>query len=221
MEFSKLLRKIRTHNKDSYRKLGEKTGIIFSYFDKIERGVSPASQKVLEALIKVYPENKEELIDSYCETLLPAFVYDTLTDKLSSTKPIKVYSNKVKVYQTESNTDGILQQVKFEEMDTIMIKIDSKNEFCIDIIGNDIEGFYDKDRLLIEKNEKTLQQLNQKIVVIKNEKELYIKKLVIKDFKVYFESLNNLYVPVEENENIKVIGVVTKLLYRNLDNIKF
>lgn len=69
--FGKTLKKIRQKNGDSLRSLGEKIDNNFSYIDRIEKGKVPASKVTLRKLLEVYPFEKEELINAYCDDLLP------------------------------------------------------------------------------------------------------------------------------------------------------
>lgn len=69
--FGEILKEIRKNNGDSLRKLAEKLNTSFSYIDRIEREEVPASKNILEKLLEVYPLQKEKLIKSYCDDLLP------------------------------------------------------------------------------------------------------------------------------------------------------
>lgn len=69
--FGEVLKKIRQKNGDSLRSLGEKIDNNFSYIDRIEKGKVPASKVTLKKLLEVYPFEKEELINAYCDDLLP------------------------------------------------------------------------------------------------------------------------------------------------------
>ena len=221
LSFAEVLRKIRVEEKDSYRSLSKKTGITHSYFDKIERGVSPINAKILEALIQVYPHHKTELVEAYCKTTIPKFVFDTICDsKIIEKGSVDIFKNEIKVFSVISNTDGVLlPEYGLREMSTT-VNINEK-DFCIEILGNEMGNFCDGDVLLVETIEKPWQLLNQKVVIIEKKGERFIKRVTIKNFKPCFESLNGLYEPLEYNEDITLVGVVTKLLYRNLSEIKF
>lgn len=69
--FGEVLKEIRQKNGDSLRSLGEKIDNNFSYIDRIEKGKVPASKVTLKKLLEVYPLEKEELINAYCDDLLP------------------------------------------------------------------------------------------------------------------------------------------------------
>ncbi|MGL5901346.1 MAG: helix-turn-helix domain-containing protein [Cetobacterium sp.] len=215
MDFGEVLRTIRVEEKDSYRSLSQKTGITYSYFDKIERGVSPVNTKILEALIKVYPNRKEELVKAYCETKIPKFVYDTIRDSISADGTTSMQRKEIKIFTVLSNSDGILlPEYKLREMSTT-VNI-NKNDFCVEVLGNEMDGFFEGDILLVEKTDKPWQLLNNKIVVITVDGKKYIKRVNIKDYKPVFESINGLYEPFVFDEKMKLVGIVTKLLHRNL-----
>lgn len=218
MSFGDVLRKIRIDENDSYRSLSKKTGITYSYFDKIERGVSPVNAKILEALIEVYPNKRKELVAAYCETKIPKFIYDTIRDTVEPAGAIDFSKKEIKVFSVISNSDGsLLPEYELREMiTTVDIK---KNEFCIEVLGNEMGNFKDGDVLLVEETDKPWQLLNNKIVVIEVNSKRYIKRVVIKNYKPTFETLNDLYEPLESDDGTRLVGVVTKLLYRNLAEI--
>ncbi|WP_338948086.1 helix-turn-helix transcriptional regulator [Fusobacterium varium] len=69
--FGEVLKKIRKENGDSLRTLGEKLDIVFTYVDKIEKGISPINKNILEKLIKTYPLRKSELMKAYLKEVVP------------------------------------------------------------------------------------------------------------------------------------------------------
>lgn len=78
MIFGKVLKEIRTKKGDSLRKLGEKTGVVFTYIDKIEKGEKPINSEILSKLIKEYPLNKKELVEAYTKEMVPDFVVEEI-----------------------------------------------------------------------------------------------------------------------------------------------
>ncbi|CAL7884740.1 hypothetical protein A2U10_01130 [Fusobacterium necrophorum subsp. funduliforme] len=71
MTFGENLKKVRQLHGDSLRKLAEKTDVVFTYIDKIEKGVSPISKNMFEKIIKVYPLQEQTLTKAYLEEVLP------------------------------------------------------------------------------------------------------------------------------------------------------
>lgn len=70
-KFSEVLKNIRLKNGDSLRKLAEKTGVVFTYIDKIEKNERPVNKDILEKLLLVYPEHEKEFIQAYLRETLP------------------------------------------------------------------------------------------------------------------------------------------------------
>lgn len=71
MKFGEVLKGIRKERGDSLKRLGEKTGVAFSYIDRIEKNETPISKNYFEKILKEYPLQKNRLIKSYLEETLP------------------------------------------------------------------------------------------------------------------------------------------------------
>ena len=71
MSFGQTLKEIRTANGDSLRGLAEKSGIFFTFIDKVEKGKSVPCETMIEGLFKVYPLYKKRLSIEYCKAKLP------------------------------------------------------------------------------------------------------------------------------------------------------
>lgn len=67
----KVLQEIRKKHGDSLRSLGEKMGINFTHISKIELGKIFASRQFIEKIIKVYPENKKEILEAHVQDVIP------------------------------------------------------------------------------------------------------------------------------------------------------
>lgn len=78
MRFGEVLKKIRTQQRDSLRALSGKTGIYFTYIDKIEKSEKPINIEILEKLVKEYPLQKKELIKAYVNETIPNFVIEEI-----------------------------------------------------------------------------------------------------------------------------------------------
>ena len=78
MRFGEVLKKIRTQQRDSLRALSGKTGIYFTYIDKIEKSEKPINIEILEKLVKEYPLQKKELIKAYVNETIPDFVIEEI-----------------------------------------------------------------------------------------------------------------------------------------------
>lgn len=81
MTFGETLKSIRIDKNDSYRKLGEKLGITFTYIKKIEDGERPINKNILSKLIEVYPDKEKEFTEAYLKEVLPdSIATKVLTD---------------------------------------------------------------------------------------------------------------------------------------------
>lgn len=70
--FGEILRNIRKKHNDSLRGLGEKSGIVFTYIAKVEKGENPPSKNFVEKMIKAYPMSKKKLLEAYVKEILPS-----------------------------------------------------------------------------------------------------------------------------------------------------
>lgn len=128
MEFSKTLKKVRNENGDSLRKLGEKLGIHFTYVDKIEKEKTPINGEILEKLIKIYPKNKKELIDSYCDDNIPKVVVEEMKKPSSADKLIgMVKETEDMEYLCEILFHGLETKEKKEILNFIVDRIELLN----------------------------------------------------------------------------------------------
>lgn len=224
MKFGEILKKVRKQNDDSLYTLGEKLGVSHSYIDKIEKAQSPISEKMYNKLIEVYTNNIDELTLAYLEEKLPNPILEKLVyknDSLSvASSPMKAY--RFKAYELNSSGDGsLLQDFKIKEMIIPMgIQIKS-NSYCIEVKGDELQPFfYPGDTVLVEETKETWQELNKKIVMVEKNGVKFIRKVQIINYEPQFFSLNEIYPPFKGDE-IKCLGVVTRLLDRDLSNIKF
>lgn len=85
MRFGKVLKKVRNEHKHSLRTLAEKTGIYFTYIDKIEKSEKPINNEILEKLVKEYPLDKKELINAYIAETIPGFVLKEIKTPIKKT----------------------------------------------------------------------------------------------------------------------------------------
>lgn len=92
MKFGEVLKEIRKENGDSLQRLSEKTGIVFTYIDKIEKNERPINKDNLEKLIKAYPLYEQKFTRAYLEEVLPEKVLKNLNLKIE-----KSFSNDMKI----------------------------------------------------------------------------------------------------------------------------
>ena len=69
--FGEILKEVRIKNGDSFRSLADKIDIIFSYIDKVEKGVRPINKEMFSRLLKVYPLDKKKLMVAYTFGVFP------------------------------------------------------------------------------------------------------------------------------------------------------
>lgn len=216
MKFGDLLKKIRNEKGDSLRVLGEKMDIAFTYIDKIEKGISPVSKNFFEKIVTVYPDYQEEFTEAYLSEVLPTKILEKAKFKTLSIKKTLTKHN-FKLYSSNSEEEGILsKKYEYKELIIPMGLEFNEKDFCVRIIGNEFVEFLNNDILLVEKMNLPIQRLNKKIIIYKNKNELHMRRIVIVDYIAYLYSLNEAYEPIKYEESLKVIGLVSKLLYRDL-----
>lgn len=220
MKFGEILKTIRLEKKDSLRGLAGKMGLAFTYIDKVERGESP-SKNFFDRIVTSYPDYAEKLTEAYCAEVLPEKVFEIIKTK-NSLQKIDIKNKKIKFYRFNSKGNGILQNEYIYEELVIPVSLNKeKIEFGIIVNGDEYSGFYNNDKLLIEKTNAQIEELNKKIVIIKIKDKIDMRRVNIVNYTPFLESLNELYKPIEFNSSVKIIGEVTGLLYRDLKNIKF
>lgn len=114
MRFGELLKKIRIENGLSLRELGNKAGINFSFIDKVEKELSPASENFLEKIIEFFPLNKDELVDAYTRTYLPQIVLDNLKNKVEKNLIIEMFFEKLSVEDKKELLKNIVDKLEFQ-----------------------------------------------------------------------------------------------------------
>ena len=113
MKFGEILKEIRKENKDSLRKLSEKSNIGHSYIDRIERGQLEPSENVLKGLFKAYPTYKRKLSKAFIKEKIPAFVFNEIVkDNIIENTIIKKETNCI-------SFGKILKEVRLNNGDSI------------------------------------------------------------------------------------------------------
>lgn len=222
MRFGETLKKIRNEKNDSLRKLASKVGVSFAYINQIEKGITPASESFFDKLLTIYSDKKQELSEAYCSEVLPKQVIKDIEDEGIRFKKLDLEYMKMKLYKFDSKKNGTSDYI-YKEMVIPMNTINNNLEvFTIEIEGNELENFYDKDVILIEKTENEIEMLNKKIIAIEINNIVFLRKVNIIKYIPYLESLNRVYKPIKYNCNeMKILGVAIGLLYRDLKNLKF
>ena len=69
--FGEVLKEIRLKNTDTMRALSEKLDIVYTYVDKIEKGIRPINKNIFEKLLNIYPLDKKKLMVAYTLEVFP------------------------------------------------------------------------------------------------------------------------------------------------------
>ena len=69
--FGEVLKEIRLKNTDTMRALSEKLDIVYTYVDKIEKGIRPINKNIFEKLLNIYPLDKKKLMIAYTLEVFP------------------------------------------------------------------------------------------------------------------------------------------------------
>lgn len=154
-EFGKVLKRIRQENNDSLRSLGEKINVVFTYIDKIEKGISPINRQILEKLIQEYPLKKDELMLAYLNEVVPE----------SEIKKIK------KVFEKNDNIKNVYQELLGE------LSSEERKDFFKDLV--------DKLKVRswnIDSPKEDIEEDNKTIAIKKLD---YPNKILLEDFEIY------------------------------------
>lgn len=174
MSFGEILKEIRLENGDSLQKLSEKTGIVFTYIDKIEKKLRPINKDNLEKFIKAYPLYKKKLEKAYLDEILPESL------KKDSFKLNKVIINTVSlpVYGKASAGNGYINL----EQEIYFLPIKKGNfsdlSFLVEIHGDSMRPTLEEgDFALVDPSNN--DYVKNKIYVITYNDETFIKRIVI------------------------------------------
>lgn len=174
MNFGEILKEIRIKNGDSLRKLSEKTDIVFTYIDRLEKGAVPINKNLLEKVIKAYPLYKKQLEKAYLDEIMP----DSLKDSSFNIEKQKVNTVILPVYGKASAGNGYLNLE--QEIYYFPIKKGdfSDRSFLVEINGNSMEPtLEDGDYALVDPD--NIDYVKNKIYVVTYNDESFIKRMVI------------------------------------------
>lgn len=174
MTFGKILKEIRLENGDSLQRLAEKTNIVFTYIDKIEKGTRPINKENLEKFIKVYPLYKKKFEKAYLDEIMP----ESLKDGIFNIDEQKVDTIILPVYGKASAGNGYINLD--QEIYYFPIKKGnfSDRSFLVEINGNSMETtLQDGDYALVDPN--NIDYLKNKIYVVTYNDESFIKRIVM------------------------------------------
>ena len=176
MAFGETLKEIRIKNGDSLRKLSEKTDIVFTYIDRLEKGTVPINKNLLEKFIKAYPLYKKQFEKAYLDEIMP----ETLKGSTFNMEEQKINTVILPVYGKASAGNGYINLD--QEIYYFPIKKGdfSDRSFLVEINGNSMEPtLEDGDYALVDPD--NIDYLKNKIYVVTYNDESFIKRIVIDD----------------------------------------
>ena len=176
MAFGEILKEIRLKNGDSLQRLAEKTEIVFTYIDKIEKGTRPINKDNLEKFIKVYPLYKKQFEKAYLDEIMP----ESLKGSAFNMEEQKVNTVILPVYGKASAGNGYINLD--QEIYYFPIKKGnfSDRSFLVEINGNSMEPtLEDGDYALVDPD--NIDYVKNKIYVVTYNDESFIKRMVVDD----------------------------------------
>lgn len=135
-----LIKKIRLKNGDSLRSLGEKTDVFFTYIDKIEKNQSPLNKNMLEKLMKIYPLEKEILLNAYVNEVVPTEYIDIIKNNKETNNYNDIYNNIFK--NLDVNSQKTILNIMLDKYKLILLEKDlyKSNTMIIDQIKEKIDN---------------------------------------------------------------------------------
>ena len=137
--FGEILKEVRIKNGDSFRSLADKIDIIFSYIDKVEKGVRPINKEMFSRLLKVYPLDKKKFMVAYTFEVFPEnaikdldllkdtndyeFIYKFLFENLTDEEKKSLLKNMFDRLEVDCYKKGTYEKNK-EKLELIKSKID-------------------------------------------------------------------------------------------------
>ena len=176
MNFGQTLKEIRIKNGDSLRKLSEKTDIVFTYIDRLEKGTVPINKNLLEKFIKAYPLYKKQFEKAYLDEIMP----ESLKGSTFNMEEQKVNTVILPVYGKASAGNGYINLD--QEIYYFPIKKGdfSDRSFLVEINGNSMEPtLEDGDYALVDPD--NIDYVKNKIYVVTYNDESFIKRMVVDD----------------------------------------
>lgn len=174
MSFGEVLKKIRLKNGDSLQRLAEKTEIVFTYIDKIEKNLRPINKDNLEKFIKTYPLHKKEFEKAYLEEILP----ESLKGDTFDINKQKIETIILPIFGKASAGSGYInleQEIRYFPVKKGNF---SEKSFLVEISGNSMEPTLEEgDYALVDPN--NIEYIKNKIYVVTYNDKSFIKRMVI------------------------------------------
>ena len=137
--FGEILKEVRIKNGDSFRSLADKIDIIFSYIDKVEKGVRPINKEMFSRLLKVYPLDKKKLMVAYTFEVFPENAIKDL-DLLKDTNDYEFIYKFLFEYLTDEEKKSLLKNM-FDRLEVDCYKKGTyeKNKEKLELIKSKID----------------------------------------------------------------------------------
>ncbi|MDD7261634.1 MAG: helix-turn-helix transcriptional regulator [Fusobacterium mortiferum] len=148
MTFGEVLKKIRTDKQMSLRDLGKELDLSFTFVDKVEKGISPASENFLEKVLECFPLHRKELIEAYTKDYIPTVVIDELKKK------DEVVTQAIKNIDVETVFKLFFEKLSVEDRKELLTNILDKFE-----IKSYKQGTIEEDREEIELIREKIKEL--------------------------------------------------------------
>ena len=138
--FGEVLKEIRLKNTDTMRALSEKLDIVYTYVDKIEKGIRPINKNIFEKLLNIYPLDKKKLMIAYTLEVFPEnaikdlkllndmndyeYIYKFLFENLTDEEKKNLLKNMYDRLEIDCYKKGTYENNK-EKLNLIKSKIDN------------------------------------------------------------------------------------------------
>lgn len=150
MKFGEVLKKIRIQQGDSLRSLAGKTGIYFTYIDKIEKSEKPVNVGILEKIVKEYPLQKKELVKAYVEETIPKFIIDEIRNTTEGDTAVAIIKNS----DIKELYNLLLEELEIDEQKEILKIVIERLE-----ILSFRKGTLEKDKKKLDKVKERISKL--------------------------------------------------------------
>lgn len=226
MKLNEFLKKIREEQDYSFGEIAEKLGYTRGMINDIEKGRAPVSEKLLRSYIKLFPRYEKMLLKVYLEEKIPFGMEEKIKIEAETEKRLQLAKEqKIKIYNYDSSGDGRVNLSEYKEVTFMLSHKIPEDSLLVEVTDELMRpNFIDGDILLFEKEEFiNWENLNRKLVFVKINGEVIIRKLIFKSATPYLVAFNDeVYPDVEVNEKIIFLGQLSELLKRKkIKNITF
>ena len=226
MKLSQFLKNLRTGKGYSYADIADKLGFTRATISNIEKDRSPISENLLKAYIKLFPEQKKDLLKFYLEEKIPEGLEEKIEIESRNKKIEQLPKDqKMKIYHYDSSGYGRVNFSKYKEVTFMLSHKLPDDSLLVEVIEEFMEpNFIDGDILLFEKEDFiSWESMNRKLIFVKINDEILIRKLIFKNAIPYLVAFNNeVYPDIEVDKKVIFLGQLSELLKRKrIKNLTF